>query len=256
MKFFISVFLSAIFLAPAVFASEENHVKVIRQYSGSFLTNVAGSSLTRPPYIQAIRSKDGLEYLLGGFEKLKNRITQRRINKLRGQLKKLDFSKHMLVGVFSQPMDNYKMKIEKVVKDTAGNAIELIVNYQHQIKSNRIPPKKSIHYMLAVIPKSDYPVVLMATEMVPAKSKKRKAKLAKLITVTGRLMALRGNDLQLVPVVIKRGKKHSYYIRGEQTGKLEEHLGKVVTLQGTVSHERNSPYEWDLTVNKVVKVFN
>lgn len=238
--------------------AEDGKIKVIRQFNGSFLTNVAGSSLTRPPYIQVIRSRDGLEYLLARFEKLKNRITQRRINKLRAKLKNFNFNKHMIVGVFSQPMDNYKMKMERVEKDSVGKAIELFVNYRHKIKINRIPPKKSIHYILAVIPKSDYPVIMTTTEMVPAKSKKQKnqKKLAKLITVTGRLMALRDNDLQLVPVVIKRGKKNSYYIRGAQTEKLEAYIGKVVTLQGTVSHERNSPYEWDFTMKKIVKIFN
>jgi hypothetical protein len=36
---------------------------------------------------------------------------------------------------------------------------------------------------------------------------------------------------------------------------LEGHIGKVVTLQGTVSPERNSPYEFELDVEKVLKVY-
>jgi len=59
----------------------------------------------------------------------------------------------------------------------------------------------------------------------------------------------------MVPVVIKRGNKNSYYIKGAQAEPLMKYAGKVVTLQGTVSRERNSPYEWDLTVIKIVKVF-
>ncbi|VAX25357.1 hypothetical protein MNBD_NITROSPINAE02-685 [hydrothermal vent metagenome] len=232
---------------------EAKNIKVIRKITGSLLTNTAGSSLTQPPYIQVMRSREGLEYLLARFEKIKNRITGKRVKKLRNQLARFNFKKHMLIGIITQPMDNYKITLHKIERTENPNMIDLKVSYRHKIRSLRIPPKKSIHYLFIVIPKSDHPVVLSATQV---KETRKNAKPAKVVTVTGRLMQLRNNDLQLVPVVIRRGKKHSYYIRGPQANQLGGHVGKVVTLQGTVSHERVSPYEWDFTVSKVVKIFN
>lgn len=258
---FLSGFSSAVVsLAAAsafffIFAAQESFaedVQVKRKLSGTFLTNVAGSSVNQPPYIQVIRSKEGLEYLLSEFERHKNRITKSRVDSIRKKLSGLDYDRNMLVGVFSQPMDNYRLSLDKMTLDTESKAIDVEVSYQHKIKNYRIPPKKSIYYTLAVIPKSDYPVILDAKEIVSSKNKPD----AKLITITGRLMPISDDGLQLVPVVIKRGNKNSYYIKGDQAEPLSRHLGKVVTLQGTVSRERNSPYEWDFTVKRIVKIFN
>lgn len=247
----ISAILALSLICSPAFARK---IKISRTITGSLLTNVAGSSVSQPPYIQVIRSREGFDYLMGRFERLKNRITRKRLNRLKAQMRGFDYDKSMLIGVFSQPMDNYKIKLEKVTIDPGGKAIDVKVTYRHKIRSLRIPPKKSIHYLFVVIPKSDFPVILSATQM--AVSGKKKSKLAKVVTVTGRLMALTGNDLQLVPVVIRRGRKNSYYIRGDQALSLNQHVGKVVTLKGMVSHERNSPYEWDFTVSKVVKILN
>ncbi|MGK7344358.1 MAG: hypothetical protein ACNS63_00940 [Candidatus Nitrospinota bacterium M3_3B_026] len=227
-------------------------VPVTRRIEGSFLTNVAGSSLTQPPYIQVIRSREGLEYLLNGFERHKNRITKARIDNLRKRLSRLDYGKQMVVGVFSQPMDNYSISMNSILMDEKEKSIEVKVSYRHKMVNYRIPPKKSIHYVLAVVPKSDYPVILKADQVTTSSG----AKETKIVTVTGRLMPLRDDGLQLVPVVIKRGNKNSYYINGPKTEALSKHIGKVVTLEGAVSHERDSPYEWDFLVKKIVKIHN
>lgn len=248
--------LAVVFIvAPLVLqsgAAEAGSVKIHRKIKGSFLTNVAGSSVSQPPYIQVIRSRDGLDYTLSRFGKLKNKITQRRIDYLQRQLAGLDFDKVMIIGIFSQPMDNFNISVGDVTVDDGRGAMEVEVSYTHKIKNLRIPPKKSIHYTLLITPKSDLPVTLKAIERV--RSKKRKD--AKLITVTGRVMKYGGGEeLQLVPVVIKRGNKNSYFLKGGMADSLFEHTGKVVTLRGTLSRERNSPYEFDLTVKKIVKVF-
>ncbi len=252
-RFYLSIALALVmFSGLQSGVSEAKSVPIVRKIEGSFLTNVAGSSVTQPPYIQVMRSREGFDYAINGFERLKNRITQSRINYLKKQLKGLDFTKYMLVGVFSQPMDNYKMTLNRISVDDYNSSIEVSISYRHKIQNLRIPPKKSIHYVLVVVRKSDLPVILQATELVSSKNRKP----AKLITVTGRLMDFSGgSDLQLVPVVIKRGSKNSYYIKGEQAGPLRQYISKVVTLQGTVSRERNSPYEWDLTVMSIVKIY-
>ncbi len=153
-------------------------------------------------------------------------------------------------------MDNYKLSLNKIGLDKKEKIVEVDVSYRHKMVTPHIPPKKSIHFMLLVVPLSDYPVILQATETV-IRNKRGNKKAFKVVTVTGRLMPLKNNRLQLVPVVIKRGSKNSYYVAEPlpEGMNLHRYIGKVVVLQGTISHERNSPYEADLTVNKLVKVY-
>ena len=84
---------------------------------------------------------------------------------------------------------------------------------------------------------------------------KAKAKKEITITVTGRLMPWTDTVYQLIPVKIRRGNRNSYYIRGDKVEELTPYLGKVITLAGTISHERDGPYESDLNVKKLVKVY-
>ncbi len=250
MKFTAAIIAFCFFL-PA-YTKAEASIAISREMKGSFITTVRGSSVTQPPYIQVIRSREGLEYTLSRFERFKKKITQKRIDKLRKKLSNTNYKKNMLVCVFSPPMDNFKMNIKSLAENEDGSAIEAIVTYIHKIKNVRIPPFKSIHYVMAIIPKSDLPVILRSEEIFSSKNRKDTKK----VTVTGRLMLLNnGVDLQLVPVVIKRGSKNSYYVKGAQAKPLLKHVGKVVTLKGAVSIERDSPYEWDLTVDRVVKIY-
>ena len=246
---------------PTTATAMVKRVPIYQKIEGTFLTNIAGTSITQRPYIQVIRSRAGLEYLLSQFDSSKNRITAQRLRRLRKQLKDVDIGegKKMIIGVFSKPMDNYHITLERVVAEIPDQnnlggepPVFVEVTYLHKIKNPPIPPKKSIYYLLLVADDSKSPVILRTTELVERKAKGKKT--ARVITVTGRLMPLKGEELQLVPVVIRRGNKNSYYIRNQQALDLYKHTGKVVTLQGTVSLEMNSPYEFEFDVQKLVKV--
>lgn len=257
-KFFRAapVFLP-LFFATALFSgvSSAEKVRVFKKASGSFITSVAGTSVTQAPYIQIIRSANGFDYTFLKFDRIKNKITKSRLKKLRKKIANVDFNKQMIVAIFSHPTDNYRMAIKSINYKQDDGFIQVDVTYQHNIRNYRIQPKKSIHYALAVIPKKPFPVVMSAKEEVSKKNKGKAKKASKAITVTGRLMALAsGEGLQLVPVKIRRGSKNSYYIKGKQAEELEEFIGKVITLEGVASRDRDGPYEFDLEVKKVVKV--
>lgn len=228
-------------------------IPITQKVEGSFLTNQAGVSATQPPYIQTLRSREGLEYTLNRIDKLKNRVTHQRVETLRKILSGVNYDTHMILAVFSQPMDNYIMSISSITMDREGRAIEVNLTYRHDLRPVAIPPVKSIHYLMMVIPRSDLPVILNASEVTVTPARRP----ARVVTVTGRLMKFSGGEtLQLVPPVISRENKNSYYIRGKQAATLNKHIGKVITLKGAVSQERNSPYEWDLDVHEVVKVYD
>jgi len=224
---------------------------ISKRITGSLLTNVVGSSLTQPPYIRVIRSEAGLDYTFAEYEKLKNRITLQRVIRLKKALRNVNYDTEMIVGVFSLPIDNYKLTLDDIDIDNRDEIIEARVTFQHTIRNYPIPPKKSVHYILAVVAKSDFPVILFAKENVT----KKRASVDKEVRVTGRLMSLTDGGLQLVPVVIRRGNKNSYYLSGSPVGELRKHIGKVVKLRGTVSHERDGPYEFDMTVQEIIKIF-
>ncbi len=242
------VYALAVVIATATFALA-GPVSIKNRFRDSMPTNVQGTSLSAPPYIQVIRSERGAAHLLNRFKSIKNRTTRSRLRKLKRQLKYVDFSKYMVIAVLSQPMDNYQISIKKIALE--DNVVKVNVSYRHELKNYSIPPKKTIYYEMAVVKKLPQPTFLEAH----AVEVENKAEETMQVTVTGRLMPWKKEVYQLVPAKIRRGKKNSYYIRGEKLEELEPYLGKVVTLAGTVSHERDSPYESELTVQKVVKVY-
>ncbi len=255
---FLTLSLSLVLLFAPIAEGATGNLPVLQKASGQFLTNVAGTSVTQPPYIQVMRSREGFEYTLSQFSSLKNRITQQRIKDVRRRFAKVDWSKQMVIGLFSPPMDNYNLKLTSLSRQGRdgpdsrdAGTIVAEVSYRHVVKTYAIPPKKTIEYQMLVVEKSDLPVILRATEEVVRNGNAGRKEL----NVTGRLMPLTGDDLQLVPVVIKRGNKNCYYIRGEQALRLEQYIGRVITLRGTVSPERNSPYEFELDVEKVLKLY-
>lgn len=242
------------FLLPLLFTVvDAKDITIIRRLEGSFLTDTSGVSVTQPPYIQVIRSKDGFDYLMSRFDKMSNRVTKGRVEYLRKQMVSMDYNKHMLIGVFSQPMDNYKMTLEGVNMDSANRSIEVSIFYQHNEVGQGEAPAKSIYYIIAVAQRSENPVTLLATEVEGTKD----TPTAKLLTVTGRVMPVEsGTGLQLAPVVVRRQAKSSYFIRDESGMKmLERYIGMVVTLQGTVSRERDNLHQWELEVKKIVRVY-
>ncbi len=225
-------------------------VPIVKHFYDSIPTNAKGTSLGAPPRIQTIRSERGAAHMITRLKQNNNRAAHRRIKKIQKQIDSIDFSKQMLVAIFSPPMDNYSMKIKKIIKD--DGIIKVGLTYSHKVKEYRIPPKKSIHYEMIVLKNLPQPVLLDARE----KKIKSKVKETRKVTVTGRLMFWKASAYQLIPVKIRRGKKTSYYIRGEILADLEPYLGRVVTLSGTVSHERDGPYERELENIKLVKAYD
>ena len=248
-SFFLWLFILTV-LAP--FAASAEKIRISKKYEGSLITSVVGTSVTQEPYIQVIRSTSGLDYTFLKFERIKNLTTKSRLRILRRKIAKVDFEKQMIVAIFSRPTDNYKMGIKSLAYSSDEGYISVDVTFKHRIANYSIAPKKSIHYILAVIPKNPFPVVMIAKETLS----KKNTKVTKAITVKGRLMALLpGEGLQLIPVKIRRGSKNSYYIKGKQAEDLEEFIGKVITLRGVASRDTDGPYEFDFSVDKVVKVY-
>jgi len=246
LRFFVTVVLVFFLSAPSFAASR---IKLRQRISDRIQTNVLGTSIASAPNIQVIRSKDGAEYLINKYRGFHNLSSNSKLHKLKRQLRAIDYSKYMVISVISEPMDNYKLKIKNV--EIESDIIVVNASYRHQLKNYRIPPKKSIYYSMAVVKKMHQPVLLEAKQIkVKARAKARTE-----VTVTGRLMQYTENSYQLIPVRIRRGKKNSYYIESHKNSQLASYLGKVVTLRGSVSHEKNSPYEHDLDVERLVKAY-
>ncbi len=243
----LAAFIALPFTLPAMAASKAVTIPMVKRFYDSIPTNTKGTSLGAPPSIQTIRSERGTAHMISRLKQNNNRAAHSRIKKLQKQINTIDFSKEMLVAILSPPMDNYSMKIKKIMLDEG--IITVLLSYSHQMKDYRIPPKKSIYYEMIVHKKLHQPGLLDARE----KKMKSKVKETLKITVTGRLMFWKESAYQLIPVKIRRGKKNSYYIRGEILAELEPYLGRVVTLSGTVSHERDGPYERELANIKLVK---
>jgi hypothetical protein len=244
MKKTFLIFVFAAALASPAWGVELRLVKIIND---SFPTNVLGTSISAPPQIHTIRSKQGAEYFLRRFSGIHNRPAHYRLSVLKKRLTSIDYSRYMAIAVFSSPMDNYKLKIKNVGLE--NGVITARAEYSHVTRNYSIPPKKSVYCAFAVVKNLPHPVALEAKER---KVKNRASELRK-VTVTGRLLKYSESAYQLVPVRIRHGKKNTYYIRGDQMKDLESYLGKVVTMAGTVSHEQNGPYEHELQVERVIK---
>lgn len=213
----------------------------------SLPTNVLGTSIDSPPTIQVIRSKRGADYFIKKYYHFNNLSIRAKLYKLKKQFKSIDFSKYMVIAVLSQPMDNYKVKIKNIKLE--DDVILVSATYKHELINYSIPPKKSIFYTMAVVKKMFQPVLLESKQIKVKSRAKENTK----VTVTGRLMRYNHTAYQLVPVRIQRGKKNTYYIKGSNHDELSQYVGKVITLAGTVSHETDSPYEFHLLVDKLVR---
>ncbi|MFQ5559168.1 MAG: hypothetical protein ACE5FU_01100 [Nitrospinota bacterium] len=234
-------------LSPAL--SEGKRLKIFKKYKDSIQTNILGTSETTPPYVKVIRSKKAVSYMLREFEEIKNYGGVGKVRQLKKKLNRINFNKHMLIAVLTQPIDNYSMKVIRTNKNLKNKRVEIDVVYSHRNKSYNIPPKKSIYYAMIVVPKSDLPVMPKLIEKRARARKKDKP-----VYVTGRLLYWKYSDLQLVPVKIKRKKSIIYYIKGRQVKRLEKYVGRVVKLKGKVIRDQDSPYQKDLEVEKVVKI--
>jgi len=231
-------------------SAESRKVAVIKEIKDSLKTNIIGTSESSPPYVKIIRSKAGLDYLLNDFKKIRNYAVFDKVTALEKELSRINFNNLMLIAILTQPIDNYTLNVEGVFKNESEKKIEIIVDYRHIERKYDIPPKKSIYYHMLVMNKTDLPIFLKIKNLQNRKVLASKSS----VFVTGRLLFWKYQDLQLVPLKIKRKKSKIYYIKGKQALKLEKYVGKVVTLQGKISNENDSPYELDLEVEKVIEV--
>lgn len=240
------VFVGA-FIATATVSANAANLSASHHLNDSLPTNVLGTSLTEPPSLTVIRSERGAIYFANKF-KANNLVTHSRLSKLKRHLRRINYDKKMVIVVLSKPTDNYEIGIKKIaLKD---GVINVDVTFKHEVKDYSIPPKKAVYYTLVAVDKLSEPVLLNAKEIKTVGDVKDRTK----VTVTGRLMRYTDDTYQLIPVKIRRGQKNSYYIKGDKVAELEPYLGKVITLDGTISHAKDGPYESELNVTKLVRV--
>ena len=248
-RFFVAFIV--VLIGSIVLPTGEASAKTIkfRAYpADSIPTNVQGTSITTSPNINVFRSKRGATYFINKFN-IKSLASNSRIRALRKQLRSVNYKTNMVILVMTEPMDNYQINIRKV--ELENDIITINVVYRHEMKDYRIPPKKAYYYYMITIKQMPQPVMIDSKQ---TNIKKNAAKKTKAVTVTGRLMLWKESAYQIIPVKIRRGSKNSYYIRGEKMlEELKPYLGMVVTIKGTVSHEKDGPYENELTVTKVIK---
>lgn len=241
------IFISFLLLIPNYLHAKQ--LKIKKEFKGSLITNILGTSETFPPYVKIIRSKEGMKYMLREFKQIRNYTVYGKTKQLERELNKINFVKNMLISVMTQPVDNYSLKVTKAKNNTNEKRIEIFVTYSHKNRAYDIPPKKSIYYHMIVVNKSDLPIMLNLNNI---SSKKKMKKYP--VSVTGRLLYWKYSDLQLIPVKIRKRKNIIYYIKGNQVKWLEKYVGRVVTLKGILSRDQYSPYEKDMIVDKVLKV--
>ncbi|MEK6591052.1 MAG: hypothetical protein AABZ11_10280 [Nitrospinota bacterium] len=244
------IFLYLLFFYNTVVLAEEKKVAVIKEFKDSLQTNIIGTSENSPPYVKIIRSKAGVEHMMNDFKRIRNYAVHDKITLLEKELTKTNFNNHMLIAILTQPIDNFIIDFKGVFINKIEKKLEVMVDYRHIERSYDIPPKKSIYYHMIVIKKNDLPVFLRVRNL----QHKKILESSPSIIVSGRLLYWKYQDLQLVPLKIKRKKSTIYYIKGRQAIKLEKYVGKVVTLKGKISRENDSPYEADLEVEKLVEV--
>ncbi|MDH5543250.1 MAG: hypothetical protein OEY64_09830 [Nitrospinota bacterium] len=238
---------SALAVAFAAGSASAEKLSTSDQLIDSLPTNVLGTSLTEPPSLTVIRSERGGVYFANKF-KANNLVTHSRLSKLKRHLRKINYDKKMVIVVLSKPTDNYDINLKNVSLDEG--IINVDVEYKHEVKDYAIPPKKAVYYNLVAVKKLSEPVLLKAKEIQTKGDVEDRTK----VTVTGRLMRYTDDILQVIPVRIRRGQKNSYYIKGEIVAELEAYIGKVITLEGTISHAKDGPYEAELSVTKFVSV--
>lgn len=248
-RMLFATLLNLLFLY-GIASSEEKKMPIVKEFKDSLQTNIIGTSENSPPYAKIIRSKAGIEYMLNDFKRIRNYTVFDKITVLEKELGRINFDNFMLIAVMTQPIDNYTLDVKGIFMSEVEKKLEVRVDYKHVERTYDIPPKKSIYYHMAVIKKTDLPVFLKVRNL---QHKKALASSPSII-VTGRLLYWKYQDLQLVPLKIQRKKSIIYYIKGRQALKLERYVGKVVTLKGKISREKDSPYEADLGVEKVVEV--
>jgi hypothetical protein len=216
---------------------------------GSFHTNISGEPNFRPPYVQVIRTPDGLDYILSQYERMKDRFLGERLNMIKRKFGKVNFNEQMLIAVLSQPLDHFNMRYLGMDKGGGDGPITVRLSYRHDGRMTGKSGQKIIYYIIMVTPKSGQPVLLDAR----AESHGPKTPL-KPERVTGVLMEYGDGKVQLVVETRARGKKSTFYVKGADLEALRGYLGKRVTLEGYIKPEGLSAYEREFTFLRIAKV--
>jgi len=224
-------------------------LQIFLQEEGYLKTNLSGEPNPRPPFIQVVRTAEGLDYALARYERMKDRYMSGRLEAIRKKFGKIDFSQRMLIMVLSQPLDHFKMNLERVEQDGEDSVIRVKVRYRHDARLGRRSGQKNVYYIIIAIPKSGQPALIDAIDDGAKRTVEQKPE-----EVTGILMEYGEGKVQLVVEKIKRGNKSTYYVKGADMEALKEHFGKVVTIEGYVKPEGLSAYEREMTYLRLVKV--
>lgn len=222
-------------------------MRIYREFKGRLVTNLRGTSASMPPHVKVIRSREGMKHVLDELREIRNYSVYLKINQLERDLKRVNFEKYMLVAVMTDPIDNYSMSISRVT--VKNGKLQVYTNYSHSNRTYDIPSKKSLYYNILMLKKSNMPVMLKLNNL-SGKKKKEKS-----VYLTGRLLYWKYSDLQLVPKRIRRKKSVIYYIKGNQVKKFEKYVGRLVTLKAIISRDQDGPYNKDIIVDKVTKVY-
>jgi len=238
--------LAGLVIRPSAAMAEK--FPIISVNDGSFTTHVSESPSTQPPYIQVVRSSDGLDNVLSQFERLRGSHARYTLDNIRRKYGKLDYSQKMLLTIFTQPASGYSMRVTKAEKDESGGVIKVEVKYSISSTAYKAL-KKSVYFILLVTPKSDLPVMLITEQ-----EKKGKVKARKMVEVTGVLMEYGGGKIQLVAYSKSKGKRKTYYIKEPDMETLAPLIGMKVTLEGEEVRREISAYEKELIYERVVQV--
>ncbi|MDH5638702.1 MAG: hypothetical protein OEZ04_09440 [Nitrospinota bacterium] len=230
-------------------SAEAGRVRIYEKDEGYFTTNLSGEPNLRPPFLRTIRSAKEFSLAMAEYATMKGRYDAYRLGKVKRKFRKFNYRGKMLIAIFSQPLDQFSMKV-KGVKESEDGLVVVDLSYRHERLMGRKSNKKRVYYIIIAVPKSAMPVVLHAKEV---KVKRRTN--ARLTKVTGVLMEYGDGQVQLVVEKRRRGKKSTYYVKDPDYEAIKDHFGKRVTIEGYIKPEGLSAYEWEITYDKLVKVY-
>jgi len=229
--------------------AEAGNVRIFEKDEGFFTTNLSGEPNPRPPFLRAIRSAQEFDRFMAEYETLKGRYDAYRLGMVKRKFRKFDYSGKMLIAIFSQPLDQFSMRIRSVEALDDG-LMRVNLSYRHERLMGRQSNKKHVYYIIIAVPRNAMPVILNAQE--EKASRDHDIPLSK---VTGALMEYGAGQVQLVVDTRTRGRKSTYYVKDPDYEKLKDHFGKRVTIEGYIKPEGLSAYEWEITYDSLVEVF-
>jgi len=231
--------------------TQGQRMRILREWKGSLPTVNKGLGKDRPPYIKVFRDSEGLLFQIQKFRKIRNRITHARVTKLSKELRQIDFSRDMVVGIFSLPMDNCSFSVKRVIR--ANDRITVNLAYRHKVRSYSILPNLKIYYRIIIVKKNDLPVLLKVG--TPPPKKKRELAEKRLQTIDGTLKRWENVRDSIGLERRIKGKEHLYYIRDPRwIRELTPSLGKRIRVKGYILQAPGSIYEAEIKIREVIKI--